>query len=75
MSTFSFDRYADGIAAAAAIAIINYVLLGFQFPADGFYMHSFEIFLAIAVVFWGSGSIGYTLLEYRLGHKEFVSFV
>lgn len=63
----------DGIAAAAMIAIVNYVLLGFQFPVDGFYLHSFEIWLATTVVFWGSGNIGYTLLEYRLGHKELVS--
>lgn len=33
-------------------------------------MHSFEIWLATAVVFFGSGTIGFTLLEYRLGYKE-----
>lgn len=38
-------------------------------------MHSFEIFLATTVVFWGSGTLGYTLLEYRLGHKKLVSRV
>jgi hypothetical protein len=47
--------------------------LGFQFTVDGFFMHSFEIFLATTVVFWGSGTLGYTLLEYRLGHKKLVS--
>ena len=36
-------------------------------------MHSFEVFLATTVVFWGSGTLGYTLLEYRLGHKKLVS--
>jgi hypothetical protein len=55
------------------ISIINYVLLGFQFTIDGFFMHSFEVFLATTVVFWGSGTLGYTLLEYRLGHKKLVS--
>ena len=35
-----------GIAGATTIAVINYVLLGFQFDVDGFYMHSFEIWLA-----------------------------
>lgn len=35
-------------------------------------MHSFEIFLATTVVFWGSGTLGYTLLEYRLGQKKLV---
>lgn len=38
-------------------------------------MHSFEIFLATTVVFWGSGTLGYTLLEYRLGHKKLVSYL
>lgn len=61
-----------GIAASVTISIINYVLLGFQFPVDGFYMHSFEIWLATTVVFFGSGTVGYTLLEYRLGHKQLV---
>ncbi|PBK61701.1 hypothetical protein ARMSODRAFT_1025432 [Armillaria solidipes] len=67
---YMFSYY--GIAAAVTSGIINYALLGFQFPVDGFYMHSFEIWLATTVVFFGSGNIGYTLLEYRLGHKPLV---
>lgn len=63
---------ADGIAAAITISLVNYVLLGLQLPVDGFYMHSFEIWLATAVVFYGSGNVGFTLLEYRLGEKELV---
>ena len=62
-----------GIAASITIGIINYVLLGFAFPVDGFYMHSFEIWLATTVVFFGSGNVGYTLLEYRLGKRQLVS--
>ena len=62
----------DGIAAAITIGIINYALLGFQFPVDAFYFHSFEIFLATSVVFFGSGNVGFTLLEYRLGEKDLV---
>lgn len=62
-----------GIAAGITIGIINYILLGFQFPVDGFYIHSFEIWLATTVIFYGSGNVGYTLLEYRLGHKQLVS--
>lgn len=65
--------FADGIAASVTIGVVNYVLLGFEFPVDGFYIPSFEIWLACTVVFFGSGTIGYTLLEYRLGHKELVS--
>ena len=52
------------------IGVLNYALLGFQFPVDNFYLHSFEIWLASAVVFIGSGTIAFTLLEYRLGYKE-----
>lgn len=63
----------DGIAGAITIGVINYALLGFQFPVDAFYMHSFEIWLATTVVFFGSGNVGFTLLEYRLGEKDLVS--
>jgi hypothetical protein len=61
-----------GIAAGITISVINYVLLGFQFPVDGFYIASFEIWLATTVVFYGSGNVGYSLLEYRLGHRQLV---
>ena len=54
---------------------MNYVILGFQFPVDGFYMHSFEIWLATTVVFYGSGNVGFTLLQYRLGEKSIVSYI
>lgn len=62
----------DGIAAAITISIVNYILLGFQFPVDGYYMHSFEIWLSTTIVFIGSGNVGFTLLEYRLGEKSLV---
>ncbi|KZT25599.1 hypothetical protein NEOLEDRAFT_1065128 [Neolentinus lepideus HHB14362 ss-1] len=70
MMAYMFSYY--GISAGCTIAIINYVLLGFQFPVDGFYMHSFEIWLATTVVFFGSGNVGFTILEYRLGMKGLV---
>ena len=66
---------ADGIAAAITISILNYILLGFQFGVDGFYQHSFEVWLATTVVFFGSGNVGYTLLEYRLGQRSLVSVI
>jgi len=68
MLAYMFSYY--GIAAGITISIINYILLGFQFPVDGFYIHSFEIWLATTVVFYGTGNVGYSLLEYRLGHKQ-----
>ena len=61
-----------GVAAAIMIGVINYVILGFQFPVDGFFMHSWEVWLATSVVFFGSGNVGFTLLEYRLGKKRLV---
>ena len=67
------DAGADGIAAGMTISLLNYVLLGLQFDVDGYYMHSFEIWLATAVVFFGSGTVGFTLFEYRLGERSLVS--
>jgi hypothetical protein len=59
-----------GLAASALLSLINYVLLGLSINVDGFYEHSFEIWLACTVVFPGAGNIGYTLLEYRLGQRS-----
>ncbi|KAG6333925.1 hypothetical protein ID866_5165 [Astraeus odoratus] len=70
MMAYMFSYF--GIAASVTIAAINYVLLGYQFQVDGFYMHSFEIWLATTVVFFGSGNVGFTLLQYRLGEKGLV---
>jgi len=71
MLAYMFSYY--GIAASITISVINYVLLGFQFPVDAFYLHSFEIWLATAVVFFGSGNVGFTLMEYRLGEKDLMT--
>ncbi|OSD07696.1 hypothetical protein PYCCODRAFT_1357854 [Trametes coccinea BRFM310] len=68
MLAYMFSYY--GIAASITVSVVNYVLLGFEFPVDGYYIHSFEIWLATTVVFIGSGNVGYTLLEYRLGEKS-----
>jgi len=70
MMAYMFSYY--GIAASVTIGVVNYVLLGFEFPVDGFYIPSFEIWLATTVVFFGTGTVGYTLLEYRLGHKDLI---
>ena len=61
----------DGIAAATVGSIINYLLLGLGIQVDRFYLHSFEILLACTVVFPAIGNLGYTLLEYRTGHRSF----
>jgi len=37
---------------------------------DGFYMYSFEIWLACTVVFPGAGTIAFTILEFRLGKRS-----
>ena len=62
--------FLDGIAAACFLTVLNYLLLGWSIPIDGFFLHSFEIWLACPVVFYGSGNIGFTLLEYRLGETS-----
>jgi len=70
MMAYMFSYY--GIACSITIGVINYVLLGWQFTVDGFYMHSFEIWLATTVVFIGSGNVGFTLLQYRLGEGDLI---
>ena len=60
----------DGIAAACFLTVLNYLLLGWSIPIDGFFLHSFEIWLACNVVFPGLGNVGFTLLEYRLGQRN-----
>jgi hypothetical protein len=59
-----------GIAAGFLLSVINYIVLGLALSVDGYYEHSFEIWLACTVVFPGAGNIGYTLLEYRLGQRD-----
>lgn len=68
MSSYMFSYY--GIAAATIGSIINYLLLGLAPELDKFYLHSFEILLACVVVFPALGNVGFTLLEYRLGHRQ-----
>ncbi|KAG6830498.1 hypothetical protein H0H87_007855 [Tephrocybe sp. NHM501043] len=61
-----------GIAAATVGSILNYLLLGLAPQLDRFYLHSFEILLACTVIFPGLGNLGFTLLEYRIGHRSFI---
>ncbi|KAH7886770.1 glycosyl transferase family group 2-domain-containing protein [Phlebopus sp. FC_14] len=68
MMAYMFSYY--GIAASAVLSVLNYFILGFGIQTDGYYLHSFEVFLAILTVFPGSGNVGYILLEYRLGHRN-----
>jgi hypothetical protein len=51
----------SGIAIGPTLSIMNYLLLGWGFEVDGFYMHSFEIWLACMVVFPGLGNVGFTV--------------
>ena len=71
MMAYMFSYY--GIAASAALSLLNYLILGLGIQNDGYYIHSFEIWLACTVVFPGLGNVGYTLLEYRLGHRSIIA--
>jgi hypothetical protein len=71
MLAYMFSYY--GIAAGFPLALLNYFLLGLQLPVSGYYLRSFEIWMAITVVFPIAGNVGYTLLEYRLGHRSLLS--
>ncbi|KAL7277979.1 hypothetical protein ACG7TL_007932 [Trametes sanguinea] len=68
MLSYMFSYY--GLAASALLSVLNYFLLGWNIKVDGFYEHSFEIWLACTVVFPGAGNLGFTLLEYRLGQRN-----
>ncbi|KAF9022359.1 hypothetical protein BDZ89DRAFT_1163305 [Hymenopellis radicata] len=68
MMSYMFSYY--GIAAATVGSIINYLILGLAPRLDQFYLHSFEILLACVVVFPALGNLGFTLLEYRVGHRK-----
>lgn len=71
MLSYMFSYY--GLAASAMLSVINYLLLGWAADVDGYYLHSFEIWLACTVVFPGAGNVGYALLEYRLGRRNLLS--
>ncbi|KAI0660030.1 glycosyl transferase family group 2-domain-containing protein [Cubamyces menziesii] len=68
MMSYMFSYY--GLAGSAILSLLNYLLLGWDLKVDGFYEHSFEIWLACTVVFPGAGNLGFTLLEYRLGQRN-----
>ncbi|KAI0771442.1 glycosyl transferase family group 2-domain-containing protein [Irpex lacteus] len=67
MTSYMFSYY--GIAAGFTLSLMNYLLLGWTAEVDGYYLHSFEIWLACMVVFPVLGNLGFTLLEYRLGQR------
>ncbi|KAI0074905.1 hypothetical protein K474DRAFT_1709473 [Panus rudis PR-1116 ss-1] len=68
MMSYMFSYY--GIAIGFVLSLMNYLLLGWGFEVDAFYLKSFEIWLACVVVFPCAGNLGYILLEYRLGHRN-----
>lgn len=71
MMAYMFSYY--GIACSAVLTVLNYFLVGFEVEVDAFYLHSFEIFLACCAVFPGLGNLGFTLMQYRLGQRSFLS--
>lgn len=62
-----------GIAIGLVLSLSNYLMLGWGYEVDGFYLKSFEIWLACVVVFPCAGNLGYILLEYRLGHSSLLT--
>jgi hypothetical protein len=71
MMSYMFSYY--GIAASATLSIFNYFLLGMALEVDGYYMHSFEILLAVIVVFPAAGNAAFSVFEYRIGKKDIFS--
>lgn len=71
MMAYMFSYY--GIAASFTLSLINYLILGWQLPMDGFYLRGFEIWVSISFVFPVCGNIAYAVLMYRLGHRGLFS--
>ncbi|KAJ6566034.1 glycosyl transferase family group 2-domain-containing protein [Mycena capillaripes] len=72
MSSYMFSYY--GIAASAVLPVINIIdYLSFRPNIKEFSSQNFELWLVCAVAFPVAASLGYTLLEYRLGQRGFVS--
>ncbi|KAF5347443.1 hypothetical protein D9756_011118 [Leucocoprinus leucothites] len=71
MMAYMFSYY--GLAGAALLSILNYFILGLSYEVDGYYLKSFEIWLACIVVFPGAGNVAFTLLEYRIGQRDLLS--
>ncbi|KAJ7772343.1 hypothetical protein B0H16DRAFT_1769098 [Mycena metata] len=69
MMSYMFLYY--GMAAATITSTI--FRSGLAPELDRFYLKSFKILLTCTVVFPGLGNLGFTLLEYRLGHRNFFS--
>ncbi|KAF8525029.1 glycosyl transferase family group 2-domain-containing protein [Hysterangium stoloniferum] len=69
--SYMFSYY--GIAGSFTLTLMNYLLLGFSFPVDGYYMRSWETWLAITVVFVGAGNVGITMLDYRVYGKNLIA--
>lgn len=72
-SELIISRFSDGLAAGLVLSLSNYLLLGWGYEVDGFYLKSFEIWLACAIVFPVAGNAGFILLEYRLGHRSMLN--
>ncbi|KAL4247672.1 Glycosyl transferase family group 2-domain-containing protein [Abortiporus biennis] len=68
MMSYMFSYY--GIAIGLVLSLMNYLLLGWGYEVDGFYLKSFEIWLACVIVFPCLGNVGFIVLEYRLGHRS-----
>ncbi|KAG8851281.1 hypothetical protein FRC20_001789 [Serendipita sp. 405] len=68
MMSYMFSYY--GIAAAFTLSLLNYIVLGWELPVDGYYLHAFEIWLSCTVVFSGAGTLSMTIVEYRLGLRS-----
>jgi hypothetical protein len=56
-----------------ALPILNYIMFGFTSPVDDFSGHSFVIWLAFTIFFPCMSTLGFVLLEYRLGHRSILS--
>ncbi|KAF8191926.1 glycosyl transferase family group 2-domain-containing protein [Mycena galopus ATCC 62051] len=69
MSSYMFSYY--GIAASAVLPVLNYIK--FALEIKDFSSQSYEVWLGRTLAFPVAASLGYTLLDYRLGHRRLTS--
>ncbi|KZV93948.1 hypothetical protein EXIGLDRAFT_835361 [Exidia glandulosa HHB12029] len=70
LTTLSYIFSYYGIAGAVVLSVLNYILVGFTLDVDGFYVHSWEVWISCSVVFIITGNVAFTLLEYRIGKES-----
>ena len=62
------------LASAWILTLVNYFIVGWFLPKlDEYYLHSFQIWISVVVIFSGFGNIALAVMRYRIGERSFIS--